>query len=263
MKVRGVSHIHSKYSYDGTLSLSEIKKALVKEGLRFALMTEHTDELTEVEAKKFIRECKELSDKDFIFVSGFEVPYRKAHILMIGVQEFVVSHADDITLPQWKEHAAFSVLAHPHCNQFIVDTVMKVVVDAVEIWNAQYDGKYIPRFKAVKLLNYLQKTRDTKAFCGLDLHRKEHLGGPEIVMEMEQLTTKKILEKIRRGEYTMEKKTMSVSSKGKITNSTSFLAVKSFCAIVFIVFSKWLGKKLHKHGLSVPKELKQKIRSKI
>ena len=81
MEVKGILHCHSTYSYDAKLSLPELKKLLQKKGLSFACMTEHTDELTKERAVAFVEECRSLSDGSFIFIPGFEVPYKHAHIL--------------------------------------------------------------------------------------------------------------------------------------------------------------------------------------
>ncbi|MCK5096382.1 MAG: PHP domain-containing protein [Candidatus Pacebacteria bacterium] len=263
MKITGVSHIHSLYSYDAKLSLAELKKTFKEQGIQFALMTEHTDKLLQEEAKAFVKECQKLSDKDFVFVPGFEVPYRMSHVLMIGAKEFVAQHADEALLLQWREKASFSVLAHPQLNHFIVDTTMKEVIDGVEVWNSQYDGKYVPRPQALKLLKELQGDKNIFAFAGLDFHRKEHLNGPQMTMEVEKLTESAILKNIQTGTYTLGKNTITIGSNGTISGNPFLLTWKSAISIGFITLSKKINKLLAAHDLSLPKRLKQYIRSKV
>ena len=40
---RGITHAHSTYSFDGTMSLQEIRTLCLKAGYTFALMTEHVE----------------------------------------------------------------------------------------------------------------------------------------------------------------------------------------------------------------------------
>ena len=80
MKIKGALHIHSDYSYDAKMTLVELKDLFVNNGLSFALMTEHTDEMCKERAERFINECRHLSDDTFVFVPGFEVPYKSTHV---------------------------------------------------------------------------------------------------------------------------------------------------------------------------------------
>ena len=226
-------------------------------------MTEHTDELTEERARAFIKECRELSDEKFMFIPGFEVPYGKAHVLMIGSDEFISQRVDGSMLLKWAEKAEFVILAHPHKNDFVVDETMRSVLDGVEVWNSQYDGKHAPRFRSLQLLKKLQEKDDVKAFAGSDLHREEHFGGPETVMEVDDITSHNILRQMQEGAYTIEKDKVSLTAKGEIKRSSVILRVKSFFSILFIDISKKAGKVFAKMGLSFPKKIKQKIRSLI
>ena len=189
MKYKGVLHIHSKHSYDGKVPLTELKKLFTEKGLSFACMTEHADTLTPKTAARFVAECRELSDESFVFVPGFEVPYKDAHILHIGATEFTSQFADKETLKVWREKTSLVVLAHPVRNKFIIDEVMEGCIDGVEIWNQQYEGKVMARPRSMKLLRELRNKKSLIATGGLDLHRVEHMGSPITEIEASELRT--------------------------------------------------------------------------
>ena len=155
-EINGILHCHSNYSYDAKLSLRDLRELFITKGLSFVCMTEHTDEMNYERARTFIHECDMLSDTKFKFIPGFEVPYLNAHILMIGCREFFKNYAPDInTLREWTRHAPFVVLAHPVRNDFGVDTLLLNELDAVEVWNQQYEGKRVPRTKSLALFESL------------------------------------------------------------------------------------------------------------
>lgn len=198
----GVVHMHSTYSYDGTLSLSELKVLLQERGISWACMTEHTDELTPDAAAAFVAECRALSDESFVFVPGFEVPYQRAHVLMIGCTEFYGQVATSgKELRAWAHAASLVVLAHPIRNHFIVDDVLLSVLAGVEIWNQQYDGKLAPRFRSVSMAEQLREQKPLLVTGGLDLHRSEHFGSPQTTIELEVLCEEHILTALAKGAY--------------------------------------------------------------
>lgn len=264
--IRAVQHVHSTYSYDGKESLSRLKELFVEQGVNCVLMTEHTDELTEQKAEMFVTECKKLSDEEFIFIPGFEVPYKKSHILMLGAHEFVAPKADELSLRRWRDKADLAVLAHPHRNNFVIDMAMRDVIDGIEVWNAQYDGKIAPRFSSLALVEETPSLEGDSLlrFGGLDLHRKEHLEGPVLEMEVEALVEQDILVALSAGEYIISCSGVYIPSKGVWNEPAKFiLQIKSILSLVVIVLGKWVNKILKGCGVSLPKHWKEKIRTKI
>ena len=258
MVIKTIAHVHSTYSYDGVESLQNLKEMFKQSGIQCVLMSEHTDKITNVEAQAFIDECRLISDKDIMFIPGFEVPYKKAHILMFGARGFVSNTADEISLVKWRENVALSVLAHPHRNDFVIDTVMRSVIDGVEVWNSQYDGKIAPRFAAIDLCT----EEDTVRFAGLDFHRVEHKDGPIMEVETEEFSEIYILQALAKGNFTIVGNEVNLPALG-LWNCGTLLRLKSKNSILLIEFSKRVNKLLHSLGISLPKKLKEKIRSKI
>lgn len=265
MEIKGIAHLHSTYSYDGQLSLSQIKELCLREGLQFTCMTEHTDDLTIEAIQEFVRDCENHSDEKFVFIPGFEVPYKDAHILMIGVIDFFTDIIDVPNLQKWCEKASIVILAHPSRNNFTIDDNIKKILNGVEVWNSYYDGKSAPRAQSLRLLQDLQKEKPkTRAFVGLDLHREENFGGPVLSLKVETFSAGTILSTLSRGEYTFGKQGVIISSAGKIEKGGVIKTqYKSDLRVFILSIANHINKIITFLGLSIPKSIKKKLRSKL
>lgn len=263
MKYRGIVHVHSTHSYDGKVSLMALKTLLQKEGLSFACMTEHTDTLTIETANQFINECRAFSDSSFVFVPGFEVPYKDAHVLHIGADAFVCAEADKDSLRKWSAVAPLVVLAHPVRNNFILDSVLTDCINGVEVWNQQYEGKRVPRPRSLQLLASLRAQRPAiQAFGGVDLHRVDHLGTPVTTIEVVQLTEATILAALRQGDYSFGTRSLQLHSHDSYHVTVTNRVVSS-ASVACIQFGKRVNALLAKTGISLPKYVVRLIRSRV
>jgi hypothetical protein len=262
--IRIVSHLHSTYSYDGHESLADIKLALIERGISVACMTEHVDELTPEKAREFIAQCQALSDVSFLFIPGFEMPYLGTHILVIGAHRYTWD-ADNAqqSLSEWIDNGAIAVVAHPHRNDFQFDTFMRESTIGMEVWNSQYDGKYAPRPRALSTFTQLRSAQPTyHAFAGIDLHRLEHLGGPEIIMES-SLEEKSILSALKNGNYHIQGSSVRIGSDAKIAVNSFGLWVIGMGSVIAITIGKGISRMLRKSGLGssvVIKNLRRRVR---
>lgn len=266
MEIKGIIHAHSSYSYDGELSLTELRELATSRGFQFICMTEHTDELTKEKAEAFVRECDALSDSTFRFIPGFEVPFGRAHVLMVGMREFLGTYAESLNaLRAWTMRAPFVILAHPVRNQFLVDNDLLSEIDALEVWNQQYEGKQVPRSRSLALFHALHAKKPTLvATGGVDLHRREHMGTPHVTLNVTELTEAQIFEKLTVGAFRVHSPRASLY--GVLPNAEVLQKEhwwRSFCSVAIIVTGKKVNKTLAFFGLRFPSWLKQKIRQKI
>jgi len=266
MKLTGILHCHSTYSYDAKIPLRDLKVLLQKNGIQFVCMTEHTDELTEERAMEFIKECEHLSDETFLFIPGFEVPYKDAHILMIGTRRFYERYAPTVeSLTPWVEAAPFVVLAHPVRNHFEVDDGLLEKIDALEVWNQQYEGKRVPRIRSLKLFSALKSLKPTLiATGGVDLHRSEHMGSPTVELDVEAFSEVAILEKLTTGAFVVSSK--EAHFYGSLLNATEIIRKHRFVShfsVCVIVFGKWVNAVCAHLGFKLPKWMKRRVRRHI
>lgn len=266
MELTGIIHSHSSYSYDAQMSLFEIKALCQKKGIQFVCMTEHTDELTPERAADFVRECGSLSDETFLFIPGFEVPYEHTHILMIGERIFSGTYAATIeALKKWTSSAPFVVLAHPVRNGFQVSDALLEEIDALEVWNQQYEGKCVPRTRSLHLFDTLRlKKPALVATGGVDFHRASHFGAPFITLNATVLSESDILEKLKIGAFRIHSDEASLY--GILPNATALITLyrwKSLRSVWIITVGKWVNALLAQLGLRLPKQLTQFVRSRV
>ena len=263
---RGILHCHSTYSYDAKMSLTELRELFVEHGLSFVCMTEHTNVMSREQAEAFAAECDRLSDENFLFIPGFEVPYHRAHVLMIGARNFCGNFArTEAELATWAESAQFVVLAHPVRNKFVVQDELLEHIDALEVWNQQYEGKRVPRPSSLSLFKSLrEKKSELVATGGVDFHRGEHLGAPVTTLSVTSLTEGEIIEKLRAGAYTISSDHALVY--GTLPDADTLIKkfkFESALSVAVIVAGKTVNKTLKSLGISLPKGLKNIIRRRI
>jgi hypothetical protein len=272
MEVTGILHAHSTYSYDGKLTLSELRALCIEKGIQFVCMTEHTDELDAARAEAFVRECDALSDDRFRFVPGFEVPYHiegtneHAHVLMIRCRGFYGIYARTFSeLAPWIEASSYVVLAHPVRNHFKLDPNLAKSIHALEVWNQQYEGKRVPRTRSLTLLGELRKENShLHALGGVDFHRKEHFGTPQLVLDVTVLTEEAIIGALKAGEYkVLGHNVIFYATETNLDSLKQKHRFESTLSVAIIVLGKWVNKMLAKVGVKLPKALKQLIRKRL
>lgn len=263
MQVRGLLHIHSTYS-DGEVALLSLRKFFLEKGFQFVVMAEHIEGLSMAGAERFIKECHELSDERLIIIPGFEVQYGEAHILAIGVDRFIeVKFSEDAIFQYAKE--ALAVLAHPHRNKFKISKTLENIIHGIEIWNSQYDGKYAPRPKSMNLLKGIRRqNKNFFAYAGLDFHRFSHFGGPALILEVDSLNQKQVLESLRQGKFVIQRGGIKIGSDGEFSggNKRYFRIISAISTLLIDIF-KFTNKLLAKMGVSLPRKVKAIVRSKL
>ena len=207
----------------------------------------------------------DLSDEKITLIPGFEVPYKDAHILMIGVDHFVKNGpntANELLL--WKKHAQLAIWAHPHKNKYLLYDAIKAVIDGIEVWNSQYDGKLAPRMKVLSsLLGLRERGQKSIAFAGLDFHRKEHAGGPSIIVECPN-NQHDILETIKKGDFVLKNKQVTIRSNGTILKGIlPLMKFQSAYRILVISFFKKVSKITASLRIPIPQKLRHNIRKRL
>lgn len=264
-QINGYLHLHSNHSYDGKLLLPEIKEKCLALGMSFVAMAEHTDGLTPADIQLAANECRVLSDSKFIFLPGFELPYKDCHVLLLGAVDVRLDLLPLEAIKLAKKQGAFIALAHPHRNHYQIDQELLELLDGIEVWNQQYDGKRYPRIQALELF---EKSSTQKisllATAGLDLHRASHLGNPHIRLDVDELSEKEILDQIKAGNYSMMSKAISLPSRPKLAGFQRLkVSIMSRLACVAIALGKSVSKWLYEHNLALPKRLKETIRKQL
>src|SRR5574341_1542843 len=187
MRLAGVAHVHSTYSWDGPHSLPELVAFLRKQGLDFVLMSEHDRGLDKEAMRRFVRECARLSDDRFLVIPGieYEATPDYVHILAYNTRELIPSGDAAEIARGTRRQGGLAVLAHPHWKDGFrhVTPEMLALMQGWEVWNGKADGRWAPDPGNLKRydLNRRQGLR-LLPFAGADLHRTESY--PNITLQV-------------------------------------------------------------------------------
>jgi len=216
--MEGLFHLHSDYSFDGKLSLEELKEECVRRRQSFMVVTEHAEDFDEGYLRRYLDHCKRLTDREFVVIPGLEFRMdgvREVHVLVVGTE--ALESADT---PQGVMEKALSedgrglvVLAHPSRNGHYLPEHLARRLHGIEIWNAACDSRYLPDCAAISLFRLLKKrNRNLVGFGGLDLH--DRFGFRELRLQMRYpcRTEVDLLGHLKAGRFTNRGPCMSIGS---------------------------------------------------
>jgi hypothetical protein len=188
MIVRGIAHVHSRWSYDGCHALAEIAGHARTGGLDFVLMSEHTRTLTDDSMAAFAADCDALTAATgVLMVPGIECEATPdyVHVLGYGVRTLVTGRTVGAIATAIRATGGFPVFAHPLYRDAFTHVPRRELDDLAgwEIWNGKADGCWYPSDAAIRHLVELRRTGAALVpMAGADLHRLE--ADPGIVFEI-------------------------------------------------------------------------------
>ena len=213
-QIRGVIHIHTACSRDGFLSTLEIADMCEAQGLSFAAITDHAEDMSPDSMTKLAAECSEHSRRDLLLIPGLE--YRFAHgihILVLGQREFVPPEPVIPSLQQLSNQGCMLIAAHCRNSRDIPDELLESL-SAMEVWNIARDTKYFPTSTAIRAyFRCLSRKPDLLGIGGLDLHRGREWGC-EILLDVSGIyEVSAVLSSLHQGKFITSGRLFSFSSK--------------------------------------------------
>ncbi len=143
--VRGIIHVHSDFSRDGLHSIADLADFAREAGFRFVGLTDHDEDLSLEDRTSLRRECEKHSDESCVIIPGLEFRCNAdIHILGLGITDDVRSSDAATVATQITEMGGIAVLAHPSRNGYQCPGELCAVLNGIEIWNAVYDGRFVP-----------------------------------------------------------------------------------------------------------------------
>ena len=243
---RGAFHLHSRYSYDGQLSLQEIVPLLKKKGVSFALMTEHAYHriekrfLSTSEFSRFIQDCQSQSSPDFLLIPGLEFACHNNQVHIVGTplqQPFSLESLDkpDKILEAIRREGGLAILVHPFFGSAYRRLKKEefLCLDGFEIWNYGYQGLQGPSLvEYLKFSDWLKTLcPDSRALVGMDLHHAGGIAELYIELELEALKPELIFQKIRERSYRLAALQRNFSPQGELRGLLSHLATREVARI--------------------------------
>jgi hypothetical protein len=233
VKVHGAVHTHTTHSHDGKLSTRELAKLFRIKGFHFVAVTEHSQDMSEEKAALLRDECAELSDDSFCMIPGIEYSCtRVMHMPGIGVTDILPP--DD---PVWlageiRRRGGFAVLAHPSRVGWQCSPELARAVNAIEIWNVVYDGKFVPQVAGLEFARrMLRQHPDLLVISAHDLHKPNGFYDVAITMDVPGLNQKAIIGELCAGRYSVRSAFFSAASRPNV-DSVAYAARTQFVASV-------------------------------
>ena len=170
MKVLAAGHIHSEWSYDGSVGLKQLADIFAARGYRILLMTEHDRNFSRTRFKDFQNACSTASSNRMLLVPGIEYsdPDNRVHVLTWGLDDFHGENLPTSTLlAEVQESGGIAVLAHPSRKAAwsVFQPAWAQRLWGIEVWNRKYDG-WAPSTSAPALMTMPHLV----PFIGLDFH---------------------------------------------------------------------------------------------
>jgi hypothetical protein len=169
-----VVHVHSSYSHDGRDSLEDLREFGLAHGIKLIGMTDHAEDLKPAQYAAYIEHCGAVSDDRLRIVPGLEFRFKGypgLHLLALGLMKWIEPAQPREFIDEAKKHSAFTIVAHPVLAGYHLPSEVEAGIDAIEVWNASYNTRYLPDPEAISLLHRVRSRRpEVVGIAGLDQH---------------------------------------------------------------------------------------------
>ncbi|MGE0352565.1 MAG: PHP domain-containing protein [Gemmatimonadales bacterium] len=210
----GVVHVHSDRSHDGRDSLADLYRFALERGIGFVGLTDHAEDLDGAGYREIVEECAELSDERVQLIPGLEyrfAGYPGLHLLALGLPGWIDPRTPGEFVALTREGPSFTIVAHPLLPKYRVPEEVRAGVDAIEIWNAAYNTRYLPDPRAIRLLHEIRRSRpEVVGTAGLDQHDARNDRGTRVVLD--DTAPPDPLEALRAGRFTSRGVTMQMDA---------------------------------------------------
>lgn len=170
----GIVHVHSTYSSDGHDSLDEVREFAAVRGIQWVALSDHAEDFTEEIFQHYVAECARLSDTHVRLYPGLEYRFpgfRGLHLLAFDLRRMITPATPSEFMTQAPGACALTVAAHPVLYRHTLPPDVADRIDAIEVWNASYNTRYLPDVDAIRLYRRLHRQRpELRALTGLDQH---------------------------------------------------------------------------------------------
>jgi PHP domain-containing protein len=216
----GIVHVHSAYSHDSPDSLTRLRDTALARGIRFIGLTDHAEDLDQARFAAMVAECAALSDERVRLIPGLEfrfAGFRGLHLLALGLSRWIAHPASpDAFIDGVRGVAALTIAAHPVLFDYALPPSVRGGIDAIEVWNAKYNTRYLPDPRAIRLLHGIRRLRPAiVGTAGLDQHDASNDRRARVVVAARDLSDP--LSAIRAGRFTNTGLTMSFDSSASVS----------------------------------------------
>ncbi len=212
-RLRGAIHVHSRYSYDGMVTVAELARFFRGRGFDFICITEHSDGLEAADLEAMARDAAQASSESFLVIPGVEFSCRRRlHILGLGVPVPTASDDPFVVAAHVRRHDGLAVVAHPAAYGTDHPTELAAAVDGIEVWNITKDGWLAPGADAMELWHRWWKANpQLRGFAALDLHALDSPADLELLVEAGERSQAAIFAALRAGRFELRGRFLGLS----------------------------------------------------
>jgi hypothetical protein len=203
MRLKGALHVHSTLSHDGTMSIAELADWYRSRGYDFFALGEHSQDMDAERIRQMEEESAQHSDNRFLIIPGLEYSCRGGiHLFSLGSTLEILDVDPVAVANQTRRTGAFVILAHPSRMKWNFPVEVIKAVNAAELWNVGYDGKYLPPFGALSAFRRMHEVNpELLAIGGQDLHRRRGFYDLAVTVQASGLDSLAILSSMHAGDY--------------------------------------------------------------
>ena len=206
----GIVHLHSDYSHDGFDSLERLREVAIERAIGFVCLTDHAEDLDAELFGRYREHCAKLSDETVRLIPGLEFRFaglRGLHLLALGLREWVEPATPEAFLAEVAPKTGFTIMAHPVYPGYQAPDGVLNGIDAIEVWNAAYNTRYLPDPRAIAMVRKVRRSRpELLGTAGLDQHDARNDRGVRILLD--QGAEADPLAALRAGRFTNVGRTM-------------------------------------------------------
>ena len=231
MRLKGALHVHSTLSRDGTMTIEELAEWYVERGYQFIAIGEHSEDMSEEKVEILKRQSAGHSRDGFCIIPGIEYFCTAGiHIFGLGALGLTRETNPVIVAEEIRTQGGLAILAHPDLYNWDCAPELLKAVNAVEIWNVRYDGKYLPSAQGPAALHRMRRVNpQLLAIAGQDLHGKAGFYDVAVQTEAEDLTPEAVRSNLLRGNYVIKSPLFQTTARANFSSlKSTFLRVGSW-----------------------------------
>jgi hypothetical protein len=206
----GIVHVHSDYSHDGRDTLHDLAEFAAARDIGFIGLTDHAEDFSALRWDEYVHACGAASSDVVRLIPGLEfrfTGFRGLHLLAFGLVRWIEPTTPDEFITLAGPASRLTALAHPILAGYDIPEVVRESIDAIEVWNATYNTRYLPDPRAFRLLHEMQRARpEVVGFAGLDQHDSRN--DREIRVEVRAADAADPLGALRAGRFENRGRTM-------------------------------------------------------
>lgn len=207
MRSTGIVHVHTAYSHDGRDEIPDLARWATERGIQFIGITDHAEDLDEDSWNELVAECAAHSSDRVLLIPGLEfrfAGFTGVHLLACGLTRWITPTTPAQFIEQTAKACALTIGAHPVIWRAACPDDVLTKLDAVEIWNAGYNSRFLPDPAAMARVRALRgRGFATVATVGPDQHDRRK--DPELRIVVNG-PVEQALQQIKHGSFVNERR---------------------------------------------------------